>query len=88
MMGEILFEKKNYKEAVRNFFKVAYGYGYPQSSANIQVWQADSAYEAGRCFEVLKNADQAKKAYQEVVEKYPKSNKASLAKTRLAALGG
>ncbi len=83
MMGEILFEKKDYKEAVRNFFKVAYGFGYPQAPEPIQKWQANSAYEAGRCFEVLKMTAQAKKSYQEVVDKYPNSDKAPLAKARL-----
>jgi TolA-binding protein len=86
MMGEILFEKKDYKEAARNFFKVAYGYGYPQAPEPIQKWQANSAYEAARCFEVLKMTAQAKKSYQEVVDKYPNSDKAPLAKTRLGAL--
>ena len=86
MMGEILFEKKEYKEAVRNFFKVAYGFGYPQAPEAIQKWQANSAYEAGRCFEVLKMTAQAKKSYQEVVDKYPNSDKAQLAKARLAEL--
>ena len=83
MMGEILFEKKEYKEAVRNFFKVAYGYGYPQAPEAIQKWQANSAYEAGRCFELLKMTAQAKKSYQEVVDKYPTSDKAALSKSRL-----
>ena len=79
MIGEIYFEKKNHAEAIKNFFKAAYGYGYPQ-------WQANSQYEAGRCFEVLGKKDQARKSYQEVVEKFPESDKASLAKQRLEAL--
>ena len=87
MIGEILFEKREYKEAIRNFFKVAYGYGYPDSPASLHTWQANASYEAGRCFEVLRMVEQAKKSYQEVVEKYPASDKASLAKTRLEALG-
>jgi TolA-binding protein len=87
MTGEILFEKRQYKEAIRNFFKVAYGYGYPHSPEAVRVWQADASYEAGRCFEVLRMIDQAKKSYQEVVEQYPSSDKAALAKTRLEALG-
>ena len=87
MIGEILFEKKQYKEAIRNFFKVAYGYGYPESPAAMQVWQADASYEAARCFEVLKMVDQARKSYHEVVNKYPQSDKVPLAKKRLDALG-
>jgi TolA-binding protein len=66
---------------------VAYGYGYPQSSEAVRVWQASASYEAGRCFEVLKMTDQAKKSYQEVVDQHPTSDKAPLAKGRLEALG-
>ncbi len=88
MIGEILFEKREYKEAVRSFFKVAYGYGYPDSPEGLHVWQANAAYEAARCFEVLKMTDQARKSYQEVLNKYPNSDKVPLAKTRLEALGG
>ncbi len=87
MLGEILFEKKQYKEAIRNFFKVAYGYGYPKAPDALQVWQANASYEAARCFEVLKMVDQARKSYQEVVDKYPQSDKVPLAKNRLEALG-
>ncbi len=87
MIGEILFEKREYKEAIRNFFKVAYGYGYPDSPDSLHTWQANASYEAGRCFEVLRMVDQAKKSYQEVLDKYPASDKASLAKGRLEALG-
>ncbi|MGH7135170.1 MAG: tetratricopeptide repeat protein, partial [Pirellulales bacterium] len=79
MIGEIYFEKKNHAEAIKNFFKAAYGYGYPQ-------WQANAYYEAGRCFEVLGKKDQAVKSYQEVVEKFPQSDKVALAKSRLDAL--
>ncbi|MBI1902562.1 MAG: tetratricopeptide repeat protein [Planctomycetia bacterium] len=81
MIGEIYFAKKDHKEAVRNYFKVAYGYGYA-------TWQANAHYEAARCFEVLGNLDQAKKSYQEVVEKHPESDKAPLAKKKLETLGG
>lgn len=79
MIGEIYFEKKNHAEAIKSFFKAAYGYGYPQ-------WQANAHYEAGRCFEVLGKKDQAVKSYQEVVEKFPQSDKVPLAKGRLDAL--
>jgi TolA-binding protein len=79
MIGEIHFEKKDHKQAVANFYKVAYGYGYPE-------WQANALYEAARCLEVLKKVDQAKKDYQEVVTKFPQSEKAAPAQKRLAEL--
>ncbi len=81
MVGEAFFEKKDHAEAVRNFFKVAYGYSYP-------TWQANAQYEAGRCFEILKKTEQALKSYKEVVTKFPDSDKAKLAQERVAALGG
>lgn len=79
MIGELYFERKDHKEALRHFFKVASGYGYPQ-------WQAAAQFEAGRCFEVLGKVGQAKQSYQEVVEKFPESDKVALARSRLAAL--
>lgn len=79
MVGEICFERADHREAVRNFFKVAYGYNAPH-------WQAAAQYEAGRCFEVLGKKDQALQSYQEVVEKYPQSEQAPLAQGRLAEL--
>lgn len=81
MIGEVFFEKKDHEEAVRNFFKVAYGYSYP-------TWQANAQYEAARCFEVLGKKEQAVKSYMEVVTKFPESDKAKLAQERVAALGG
>lgn len=81
MIGELQFQNKQYSDAVRSYFKVAYGYGYPQ-------WQASATYEAARCFELLGQRTQAAKLYQELIEKFPQSDKAPLAKERLAALGG
>lgn len=80
LVGEVYFGKKNYNEAVRNYFKASYGYSYPK-------WQAASQYEAGECFIHLGKKEQARKSFQEVVEKYPESDQAGLAKKRIAALG-
>jgi TolA-binding protein len=80
LVGEVYFSKKNYNEAVRNYFKASYGYSYPK-------WQAASQYEAGECFIHLGKKEQARKSFQEVVDKYPDSDQAALAKKRLAALG-
>src|SRR5205085_10970541 len=88
MMGEVLFGKKDYKEAVRNYFKVAYGYGYPAAPDPIKKWQANSVYEAAICFENLNLKEQALKSYKEVVEKYPQSERAADAKKRATALEG
>ncbi len=79
MIGQIQFEQKQHEEAIKSFFRVIYGYGFTQ-------WQADASYEAARCFEVLKKPEQALKLYEELVSKYPESDKVSLAKERIAVL--
>lgn len=86
MMGELLFLKKEHKEAVRQFFKVAYGFGYPQAPPAIREWQANAVFETARCFETMKQLDQARKSYQELIDQYPHSDKVADAKARLQAL--
>jgi TolA-binding protein len=80
MIGECCFALKNHKEAIKNFLKVAYGYGHPE-------WVASAHFEAGRCFEVLKDLPQAIQSYKTVVEEFPDSPRASIARERLKALG-
>jgi TolA-binding protein len=79
LIGEIEFQQQKHAEAVKSFFKVSYGYSYPQ-------WQAEATYEAGRCFEVLGKKAQALRQYQELVEKFPQSDKITLAKERIETL--
>ena len=78
-IGEIFAGKQDYKEAVRNFFKVAYSYGYPE-------WQSRAHYQAGRCLEELGKPEHAKKSYEELIKEFPDSESAAAAKERLAAL--
>lgn len=79
LIGQIQFQRKDYAAARDSFFKVTYGYSYPK-------WQAEAAYEAGRCFEALGKRDQAVKQYREVIEKYRQSDKVPAAKQRLEDL--
>ena len=88
MMGEVLFDQGNHKEAIRNYYKVIYSYGDTQSPAPYHVWQANATFEAARCWEVLKSVDKAKKLYNELLTRYPDSDKAAAAKQRLAAIAG
>ncbi|HWA99630.1 MAG TPA: tetratricopeptide repeat protein, partial [Pirellulales bacterium] len=81
MIGEIHFEKKDFQQAITDFIAVSDVYPYPQ-------WQAAALYEAGRCFEVRGQREQARKSYQELLDKHPSSDQSGLAKERLAALGG
>jgi TolA-binding protein len=78
MIGQIQFQQKKYKEAVQSFYLVL-GYPYPQ-------WQADAAFEAAKCFEALHMKSQAVRQYQELIEKFPQSDKLSAAKLRIEAL--
>ena len=79
MIGQIQFQQKKYAEAVTSFYLVLYEYPYPQ-------WQADAAFEAAKCFEALHKKSQAIKKYQELIEKFPQSDKVTAAKSRVESL--
>ncbi len=86
MEGEVLFERGEHKEAVKAFFKVAYGFGEKQAPAAFHPWQAQATFEAARCFEVLKKPEQARALYAELVDRYPDSQHVAAARKRLEAL--
>lgn len=86
MEGEVLFERREHKEAIKAFFKVAYGFGEKQAPAAFHPWQAQATYEAARCFEVLEQPDKAGKLYAELVDRYPDSEHVAAARKRLTAL--
>lgn len=81
MIGECCFAQKKHKEATRHFLKTVFTY-------NHKAWSPMAYFEAGRCFEVLRDVDQAKNCYEQIVKKYPKHVKAKSAQSRLTALGG
>ena len=81
MIGECCFAQKKHKEATRHFLKTVFTYNHKE-------WSPMAYFEAGRCFEVLRDMDQAKNCYEQVVKKYPKHVKAKSAQSRLKALGG
>lgn len=86
MEGEVLFEQGNHKDAIKAFFKTAYGFGEQQAPAAFHPWQAQATFEAARCFEVLRQTEQARKLYLELVERYPDSEHVPAARKRLEAL--
>ena len=88
MEGEVLFEQGHHKEAIKAFFKVAYGFGEKQAPAAFHPWQAQATFEAARCFEVLEQTDKARGLYAELVERYPDSPQTPAARKRLDSLGG
>lgn len=96
MRGEILFERKEHNEAIKEFQRAMFGFGGEAAPPEVKNWQAKSGYEAGRCAEVqIMAADaatkpkviaEAKRLYTYVVEKHPQHEFAAEAKKRLAAL--
>lgn len=76
MIGECYFAEKKHKEATTHFLKAAFAYGHKE-------WSAMAWFEAGRCFEVLKDLAQARNCYQQMIEKFPEHPKAVDAKKRL-----
>ncbi len=87
MEGEVLFEQGHHKDAIKAFFKTAYGFGEQAAPAAFHPWQAQATFEAARCFEVLGQPDQARKLYAELVDRYPMSEHVPPARKRLDALG-
>ena len=80
MIGECYFGQKKHKDATKHFLRGAFAYGHKD-------WSPMSLFEAARCFEVLKEVDQAKNCYQQILDKYPAHKKSGDARKRLAALG-
>ncbi len=75
-IGECLFAKKQYGDAVRELLKVESLYSYPE-------WSAAALYEAGQCFEQQDKRVEAKQRYKEVVERYGDTEWAKLASAKL-----
>lgn len=97
MMGEVFFADREFAKAISEFQKVMYGYGGTQAPEEIKNWQARSAFEAGRCSEVLisdqtgdkrkKAIDIAKKFYDFVINNHETHTLAKQAQDRIAELG-
>jgi len=96
MMGEVFFADREFAKAISEFQKVMFGYGGTQAPSDIKNWQARSAYEAGRCSEVLivdqkgdkkkKAVDVAKKFYEFVVNNHDSHSLSKQAADRLSEL--
>ncbi len=73
MMGEVYFEQRDFAKAIPEFQRVMFGFGGMKASADIKNWQARSAFEAGRCSDVLiqdLQGDARKKAIETAIEFY------------------
>ena len=83
MVGEVLFAQKEFDDAVRKFFQVAYGYGDVDAPEPYHHWQAEAMFEAARCLEETQRFDSAQQLYKELLERYPTSEKAAYARNSL-----
>lgn len=79
MIGECCFAQKKHKEATKHFMKAALFYNHKE-------WSALAWFEAARCFEVLKDIEQASTCYQKLITQFPQHSKVKDAKRRLAEL--
>ena len=84
VLGQIHVARKQDDDAVRMFFKVAYGHGGRTSPEPYRHWQAEAIYAAARVLEDTNRTDAARKLFQEIVDQYPSSERASLARQSLA----
>src|SRR5690606_1752736 len=75
-IGECLFAKKDYEAAVRELLKTDILHAEPQ-------WSAAALYEAGRCFEAMNKAPEARAQYEQVVSRFQEQRWAELAEARL-----
>jgi len=79
-IGECLFAMKKYAEAIQALIKVSVSYGYPE-------WTSRALVECGQALEQMGEMDRAREQYKEIVEKYPESDAATVAKKRLKEIG-
>jgi TolA-binding protein len=80
-IGETFLDEGKFEQAIPALLAVDDVYKYP-------AWSARALFEAGRAFEQLKQNDQAKKQYTDVVTKYKESPQASMAQDRLKSIAG
>ncbi len=86
MIGEIQMGSKDYADAVRTFFRVAYGYGYPNSPESFHPWQSGAMFDAARCLEQLGKRAAAVKLYREMLQNFPTSEHGEQARQRISEL--
>ena len=78
MIAETFYHQKNWQEALREYMKVEILYDFP-------YWQSISLIQAAKCHEALGERKEAVALYQQVIEKYPKTEQAAEAAKLLDA---
>jgi TolA-binding protein len=79
-IGETYLFEGRFSDAIPALLAVEDVYAYP-------TWSARALLEAGRAFEQLKQVDQARKQFEQLLSKYKDAPEAAVARERLAALG-
>jgi TolA-binding protein len=80
MIGESYFHQKNYDEAIRAYHRVDSLFAYPQ-------WQAAALLQAGKCYELRGERDEAVRAFVRILEHYPDTTFAREASQRITDRG-
>ena len=80
-IGETYLAQQKYEQGATALLAVEDVYAYPK-------WSARALFEAGRAFEQLKQPEQAKVQYTQVLTKYKDAPEAELAQGRLKSING
>ena len=80
-IGETYLGEGKFEQAVPALLAVEDVYAYPR-------WSARALFEAGRAFEQLKQGDQARKQYTQIINKYKDAPEAEMATNRLKGIAG
>jgi TolA-binding protein len=80
-IGETYLTESKFEQAIPALLAVDDVYKYPN-------WSARALFEAGRAFEQLKQNDQAKKQYTDLITRYKDSPEAGMAQDRLKSIAG
>jgi len=78
-IGECLYAKGAYDEAIRAFLRTDILFAHPE-------WAAAALFEAGRCFEETGRPSEARAQYEAVADRFGQTEWADLAAGRLGAL--
>lgn len=80
LIGEILFNKKRYQDAIAEFLKLRYAF------AGHTDWLIKGLFRVGEIYELLKDNRKAREFYNEVAKLDPRGELGNQAKSKLRRL--